>query len=80
MEKQAAWACGTLLFEVAMMDEPFDDYPFGGHAKADLEEPDWEGLQEQTSAAFVGVVQGLLQYESAARSSLEGALLALQEL
>ena len=80
MEKQAAWACGTLLYEVAMLDEPFDSYPTGGHSEADLEEPDWEGLEEETLAAFVGIVRGLLQYKPAARISLESALLAMQEL
>ena len=41
VEKQAAWACGVLLFEVAVNDHPFGDYPNHGVLAEDLPQPDW---------------------------------------
>ena len=78
VEKQAAWACGVLLFEVAVNDHPFGDYPNHGVLAEDLPQPDWGEVRRCVSERFVRVVQGLLQCEPAARSSVADALLALQ--
>ena len=45
MEKQGAWACGTLLYQVTMLDMPFGGYPVMGHAKVNIEEADWARLE-----------------------------------
>ena len=87
VEKQAAFACGVLLYEVAMSAHPYGEYPGGlgphdAHGALESLEalPDWEEVARFVSQPFAQAVRGLVRCAPGGRSSIAATLLELQQL